>query len=74
MELAAKDILELRQSREQKTRRQIEACRITAPCDGQVCHAMRLLRPGEGKEKVTIEAGEHVLERQVVVRLVPATP
>jgi len=74
LELAAKDILELRQSREQKTRRHIEACRIRAPCDGRVFHAMRMPRPGEGTNDVAIEEGERVRERQVVVRVVLATP
>jgi HlyD family secretion protein len=35
-ELAAQDILELEGARAEKTRRQIENCRITAPCDGLV--------------------------------------
>jgi biotin carboxyl carrier protein len=74
LELAAKDILELRQAREQKTRRQIDACRITAPCDGRVFHATRRARPGEGTNDVPVEEGDHVRERQVVVRVVPATP
>jgi hypothetical protein len=74
LELAAKDILELRQSRKQRTRRQIEACRITAPCDGRVLHATRPPRSSEGPKEVAIEEGERVRERQVVVRVVPATP
>ena len=74
LEVAAKDILELRQAREQKTRRQIEACRIAAPWDGRVFHATRRARPGEGTNDVPVEEGDHVRERQVVVRVVPATP
>jgi hypothetical protein len=74
LELAAKDILELRQSRVQRTRRRIEACKITAACDGQVFRAMRRSRPGEGPNDVAIEEGERVRARQVVVRVVPPTP
>ena len=74
LEVAAKDILELRQAREQKTRRQIAACRITAPWTAGCSMRCVRARPGEGTNDVPVEEGDHVRERQVVVRVVPATP
>ena len=35
-ELAAKEISELRQSQVERTRRQIENCKLKAPCDGRL--------------------------------------
>jgi hypothetical protein len=74
LELAAKDIFELRQAREQKTRHQVEACQIAAPCDGRVAYAMRPPGPGEGQDPVPIREGDRVRERQVVLRIIPPSP
>jgi hypothetical protein len=74
LELAAKDIHELRHAREQKTRRQVAACRIAAPCDGRMAYAMRPPGPGEGQDPVPIREGDHVRERQVVLRIIPPSP
>jgi multidrug resistance efflux pump len=65
-ELAVKDIFELRQKRADKTRRQIENCRITAPRDGQVVHAHGPARP-------LLREGAAVRERQLLFTVVPAT-
>jgi hypothetical protein len=74
LEHAATDILELRQAREQKTQRLVAACRIAAPCDGRVAYAMRPPGPGEGQDPVPIREGDHVRERQVVLRIIPPSP
>ena len=47
-EQAAKEIWELRQSQVERTRRQIENCKLKAPCDGRLMLTGRPPRPGEG--------------------------
>jgi HlyD family secretion protein len=73
-EAVCQAVLDLAKAREKKTRRQVEACRITAPCDGRVTYAMRPAGPGEGQDPVPIREGDRVRERQVVVRVIPPSP
>lgn len=73
-EEVAREVLELAKARERKTRRQIEAGRMTAPCDGRVAYAARLPGLGEGIDPVPIREGDRVRERQVVFRVIPASP
>jgi HlyD family secretion protein len=73
-ELLNKEIWELRRTREEKTRRQIENCRIVAACDGRVVVSLRPPRPGEGHEPVPIQTGDIVRERQEIARVLPTAP
>ena len=63
--MTAKEILELRRSMADRTRQQIERCRITAPCDGRVVY---MTTPAGAK----VQEGDQVHERQPLVRIVPA--
>jgi HlyD family secretion protein len=63
-ELAAKEILELRRAQAERTQKQIEHCRITAPCDGKVVY----LSPTAGAR---VHEGDTVHEQQRLVRILP---
>jgi HlyD family secretion protein len=66
-ERAAQDILELERARAEKTRRQSENCRISAPRDGRVV----LGRAAAGS---TINEGDMVRERQLLFTVVAIPP
>ena len=66
-ELAAKDILELRRAQAERTRQQLEHCRIMAPCDGRVVSAS--LASGGN-----VHEGDRVHERQRLLSILPASP
>jgi HlyD family secretion protein len=70
-ELAAKEIWDLRQGQVERTRRNIENCRLKAPCDGRLVYATRLARTGEGADPVPIQPGDIVRERQELARVIP---
>ena len=70
-EQAAKEIWELRQSQVERTRRQIENCKLKAPCDGRLVLAQHPPRPGEGTEPVPAQPGDMVRERQEIARVIP---
>ena len=66
-EVAAKEILELRRAQAERTRQQLEHCRITAPCDGRVVY----VSPASGGN---IHEGERVHERQRLLSILPSSP
>ncbi len=66
-EQAAKEILELRRDQAQRARKQIEHCRIIAPCDGRVVS----IKPPDG---VRVNEGDQVYERQLLLSLTPPKP
>jgi hypothetical protein len=73
-EQAAKEISKLRQSQVERTRRQIESCKLKAPCDGRMVLTLRPPHPGEGAEPGPSRPGDVVRERQELARVIPATP
>jgi HlyD family secretion protein len=73
-EAVSQAVLELARVREQRTRRQIEECRLRAPCDGRVVPMMRPALAGEGQDPVPIREGDRVRERQVIFRIIPPSP
>jgi multidrug resistance efflux pump len=73
-EQAAKEIWELRRVQVKGTHRQIESCKIKAPCDGRMVLTLRPPHPGEGAEPVPSRPGDVVRERQELARVIPATP
>jgi hypothetical protein len=70
-EQAAKEIWELRQGQVERTRRQIESCRLKAPSDGRLVIAQRPPRPGEGTDPVSAQPGDMVRERQEIGWVIP---
>ena len=66
-EQVAREVADLQRARAEKTRLQIENCRLTAPADGRVLH---VLPPGsEG-----LREGDVVRERQPIFRIIDAGP
>lgn len=72
-EKTVKEIWELRQSQVEGTRRQIENCKLKAPCDGRLVLAQRPPRR-EGAEPVPMQPGDMVRERQEIARVIPSEP
>jgi len=63
-ELAGNEILELRRIQAERTRQQIEHCRITAPRAGRVVY----VAPATG---VTVHQGDRVHEQQRLLSILP---
>lgn len=66
-ELAANEILELRRTQADRTRQQVNHCRITAPCDGRVVNVAPPAGPA-------VHEGDRVHEQQRLLSILPPHP